>query len=70
MPTLGSINTSRNPLKEPETFYGKKFIDAAAAEGDGGLLDYGADVHGELTSQAYVDIMYPPASSTRSTTAG
>ncbi len=22
-------------------------------------MDYGADVHGELTSQAYVDIMYP-----------
>jgi hypothetical protein len=59
MPTLGSINTSRNPLKETETFYGKKFIDATAADGIGGLLDYGADIHGELTSQAYVDIMYP-----------
>jgi hypothetical protein len=59
MPTLGSINTSRNPLKEPETFYGKKFIDAVAAEDPSGLFDYGADIHGELTSQAYVDVMYP-----------
>lgn len=59
MPTLGSINTSRNPLEENETNYGKQFIDKVAAEGPSGLLDYGADIHGELTSQAYVDIMYP-----------
>ncbi len=59
MPTLGSINPSRNPLFETEAFYAKKFIDATAAEGEGGLLDYGADIHGELTSQAYVDVMYP-----------
>ena len=30
-----------------------------ADAGRGRLMDYGADVHGELTSQAYVDIMYP-----------
>ena len=59
MPTKGSINTSRNPLKEPEGKFIKAFIDKAAAEGEGGLLDYGADIHGELTSQAYVDVMYP-----------
>src|SRR3954453_5628397 len=59
MPTLGSINTSRNPLEENETFYGKKFMDAVAADDPSGLLAYGADIHGELTSQAYVDIMYP-----------
>jgi hypothetical protein len=59
MPTLGSINTSRNPLKEPEAFYAKKFIDATAAESPTGEFEYGADIHGELTSQAYVDIMYP-----------
>ena len=27
--------------------------------GRGGLMAYGADIHGELTSQAYIDIMYP-----------
>lgn len=59
MPTLGSINTSRNPLEENETFYGKQFIDQVAADSPSGLIDYGADIHGELTSQAYVDIMYP-----------
>jgi hypothetical protein len=59
MPTLGSINTSRNPLEEPEAFYAKKFIDQTAAESEGGEFDYGADIHGELTSQAYVDVMYP-----------
>src|SRR3954452_877847 len=59
MPTLGSINTSRNPLEENETYYGKKFMDAVAADDPSGLLAYGADIHGELTSQAYVDIMYP-----------
>ena len=59
MPTLGSINTSRNPLEENETYYGKQFMDAVAADDPSGLLAYGADIHGELTSQAYVDIMYP-----------
>jgi hypothetical protein len=59
MPTLGSIDTSRNPLQEAETRYGKRFIDEVAAQGPAGELDYGADVHGELTSQAYTDIMYP-----------
>ena len=30
-----------------------------AARGRGGQMAYGADIHGELNSQAYMDIMYP-----------
>ncbi|HVF20666.1 MAG TPA: hypothetical protein VNA14_10530 [Mycobacteriales bacterium] len=59
MPTKGSINLSRNPLTEPEAKYGVKAMHEVAAEGIGKLMAYGADVHGELTSRAYVDIMYP-----------
>src|SRR3954470_20324265 len=59
MPTVGSINTSRNPLQENETRYGLDFMKEVAAAGRNGLMGYGADVHGELTSQAYTDIMYP-----------
>ena len=59
MASFGSINTSRNPLLEHETKYGTRFIDELAKSSPGGLMAYGADVHGELTSRAYVDIMYP-----------
>ena len=59
MPTIGSINTSRNPLEEPEMLYGHKFMHDIAAGGPGGRLAYGADVHGEGQSRAWVDIMYP-----------
>jgi hypothetical protein len=59
MPTQGSINTSRDPLFEREMEFGTKYIDSVAAGSPGGLMAYGADVHGELTSRAYVDIMYP-----------
>ena len=38
--------------------YGVKLMKEIAREA-GGLMAYGADVHGELTSNAYVDIMYP-----------
>ena len=58
MPTKGSINTSRNPLQEPEMKFGTKLIDDLS-KAAGGRMAYGADVHGELTSRAYVDIMYP-----------
>ena len=58
MPTQGSINVLRNPLKESEMAYGTKLMQQLAKEA-GGLMAYGADVHGELTSRAYVDIMYP-----------
>lgn len=58
-PTLGSINTSRTPQEENELRYGTRFIDALAKSSPGGLMAYGADIHGELTSRAYVDIMYP-----------
>ena len=58
MPTKGSINTQRNPLQESEMKYGTKLIDDLA-KAAGGMMAYGADVHGELTSRAYVDIMYP-----------
>jgi hypothetical protein len=59
MPTLGSINTTRNPLQESEARSGLQFMNDVAASGPGGKMAYGADVHGELTSQAYVDVMYP-----------
>src|SRR4051794_39636512 len=59
MASFGSINTSRNPLEEHETSYGVRFIDELARTSTGGLMAYGADIHGELTSRAYVDIMYP-----------
>src|SRR3954470_2295829 len=59
MPTVGSINTSRNPLQENETRYGLDLMKEVAQAGKGGLMGYGADIHGELTSQAYTDIMYP-----------
>jgi hypothetical protein len=58
MPTIGSINTTRNPLQEPEMKYGTQLINDLA-KAAGGRMSYGADVHGELTSRAYVDIMYP-----------
>lgn len=59
MPTQGSINVMRNPLKESEMAYGTRFMHELADQQAGGLMSYGADIHGELTSRAYVDIMYP-----------
>ncbi|MDQ3914152.1 MAG: hypothetical protein M3323_02305 [Actinomycetota bacterium] len=59
MPTIGRINENRNPLQESEMFYGHRFMHRVASQGIGGRMAYGADVHGELTSNAYVDIMYP-----------
>ncbi len=59
MATKGSINVGRDPLTEHETKFAVKEIGSVAAKGVGGLMAYGADIHGELTSRAYVDIMYP-----------
>jgi hypothetical protein len=59
MPTIGRINPSRNPLQETEMLYGTRFMHDVAEAGIGGKMAYGADIHGELTSRAYVDIMYP-----------
>jgi hypothetical protein len=59
MPTVGRIDSSRNPLQESEARYGHRFMHDVAETGPGGKMAYGADVHGELTSQAYVDVMYP-----------
>jgi hypothetical protein len=59
MPTVGSINPSRNPLMEPEARFGTQFMQDVAKAGKDGLMAYGADIHGELNSQAYMDIMYP-----------
>lgn len=58
MPTVGRINEGRNPLQESEMRYGLRLMRQIARRA-GGLMAYGADVHGELTSNAYVDIMYP-----------
>jgi len=58
-PTVGWINPSRNPLEEGETKYGYKFMTEIARSGVGKRLAYGADVHGEGQSRAWVDIMYP-----------
>ena len=59
MPTIGRINPTRNPLEEPEAAGGVKFMQDVAAAGRGGRMAYGADIHGELNSQAYMDVMYP-----------
>jgi hypothetical protein len=59
MPTVGFIDTTRNPLEEPEMLYGHRFMHEVAANSLGGKMAYGADVHGEAQSRAYVDIMYP-----------
>jgi hypothetical protein len=58
MPTIGRIDPSRNPLQESEMKFGTQLIDDLS-KAAGGRMSYGADVHGELTSRAYVDIMYP-----------
>lgn len=70
MPTIGSINPNRNPLQESERAFGLDLMEEVAAGGVDALMAYAADVHGELSSNAYIDIMYPPGSSTRSTTSG
>lgn len=59
MPTIGRIDTSRNPLQESEARAGERLMREVAAAGRNGKFEYGADIHGELTSQAYVDVMYP-----------
>lgn len=59
MPTVGWIDPMRNPLEETETRYGLKLMRQIARRGPRGLMAHGADLHGELTSNAYVDIMYP-----------
>ena len=59
MPTIGRINPSRNPLEESEMKYGYELMHKVASEGVGGKLATGMDLHGELNSQAFVDIMYP-----------
>ena len=58
MPTVGRINPSRNPLTESEMVAGERFM-REVAESQGGTMAHGTDIHGELYSQAYVDIMYP-----------
>ena len=59
MPTVGWINTSRNPLQESEMLYGHRFMQEVSEAGVGGQMAYGADVHGEGQSRAWADIMYP-----------
>jgi hypothetical protein len=59
MPTVGWINSSRNPLTESEMLYGHRFMHEVAVAGVGGKMAYGADVHGESQSRAWADIMYP-----------
>ncbi|MFN2526909.1 MAG: M14 family zinc carboxypeptidase [Actinomycetota bacterium] len=59
MPTVGWINTTRNPLQESEMKYGHAWMHDIAAAAPGRLLAHGADIHGQINSDAYVDIMYP-----------
>ncbi|MBW3664066.1 MAG: hypothetical protein KY469_13270 [Actinobacteria bacterium] len=59
MPTIGRISSSRNPLQETEMLFGTRFMHEVAEAGIDGKMAYGADIHGELTSRAYIDIMYP-----------
>ena len=59
MPSIGRIDPDRNPLQESEMKYGTQFMQEVASLGQNGKMAYGADIHGELNSQAYMDIMYP-----------
>lgn len=59
MPTIGRINWDRNPLQESEMAFGTQFMHEVAEAGRGGLMAYGADIHGETVSNAFIDIMYP-----------
>jgi hypothetical protein len=59
MPTVGWINDSRNPLEESEMYFGHKFMHEVADAGIGNKMAYGADIHGEGQSRAWIDIMYP-----------
>jgi hypothetical protein len=59
MPSIGRINENRNPLQESEMKWGTQFMHEVAGLGQDGKMAYGADIHGELNSQAYMDIMYP-----------
>jgi hypothetical protein len=59
MPTIGRIDPGRNPLQESEMSNGIKLMGDVAKAGRGGRMAYAADIHGELTSKAYMDIMYP-----------
>jgi len=59
MPSIGRIDPDRNPLQESEMKSGTEFMHDVAALGQDGKMAYGADIHGELNSQAYMDIMYP-----------
>jgi len=59
MPTIGRIASSRIPLQESEAYWGNEFMEQVAAAGRGGLMAYGADIHGEGQSRAFADIMYP-----------
>ena len=60
MPTVGRIDPNRtDPLWESEMLYGHRLMHEVAEQGIGGRMAYGADVHGEGTSRAWVDIMYP-----------
>ena len=59
MPSIGRINENRNPLEESEMKYGTQFMREVASLGQDGKMAYGADIHGEMNSQAYMDIMYP-----------
>src|SRR5687767_9326677 len=59
MPSIGRINEDRNPLEESEMKWGTEFMHQVADLGQDGKMAYGADIHGELNSQAYMDVMYP-----------
>ena len=60
MPTVGRIDAGpQPPRRSPRCSYGDKLMREVAAQGTDGRMDYGADMHGELTSRAYIDIMYP-----------
>lgn len=59
MPTVGRINQTRNPLQESEMSYGHKLMHKIADKAPGDRAAYGADIHGELNSNAYIDVMYP-----------
>ena len=52
--------TSRNPLAgERDAVRAPSSCTRSPSAGQDGKMAYGADIHGEMNSQAYMDIMYP-----------
>ena len=60
MPTIGPHQPEPQPAPgERDELRHEVHARGGAGQGQGGQMAYGADIHGESNSQAYIDIMYP-----------